>query len=77
MIVKGMASGDMECWCFLVTAEDYRRITGRSEEGWEARYPQGDYKYALYPSDLIKVEDHVETTICVEYNITVPELPKR
>lgn len=73
MILTGVPSGDYECWCFLVTAEDYRRVTGRDEKGWEGRWPVGEYKYALYPSDLIKVEDGKVTTICVEFDITLPK----
>lgn len=78
MIVKGVCSGDLECWCFNVTAEDYERVTGRKPEEWhEALFPLGEYRYSLYPDDLIKAKKGVPTTIFIECDITVPETPKR
>ena len=77
MIVKGIPSGDLECWCFNVTAEDYKRITGRDPEGWEARFPVDEYKYSLYPSDIFKAEDGKITTIYAESGITVPVVSEK
>ena len=81
MIITGVPSGDLECWCFNVTAEDFKRVTGKEPDEWDqARFPKGEYKYALYPCHLIPQPDDQKgkpITVCIESNITVPVVEKR
>lgn len=86
MILTGVPSGDYECWCFLVDRETFKAVKGKypedptkDETGHEMlndvghfAVPGSPYKYMVYPSDLIKVEDNQVTTICVEYNMKAP-----
>lgn len=75
MILTGVPSGDLECWCFLVDYRTFQRIKGTNPCRWDLgrfRVPGSQYKYMLYPSDLIKADEHKETTICIEYDIKVP-----
>lgn len=54
--IQGVPSGDWECWCLLVTKEDYRRVRGKDpEEHDEGPFAQeaSPYRYKLYPDDLI------------------------
>lgn len=57
MIVTGIVSGDCECWCLLVDAKTFRRVTGNKPEpmyvGCFAK-KGNPYRYRLYPSDLIQ-----------------------
>lgn len=58
--VKGIPSGDHECWCLLVTKEDYERITKHPAEDFD-RGPfakkDSPYQYMLYPHGLISESD--------------------
>lgn len=60
MIVEGIPSGDLECWCFLVDAETFRRVKGEApdEQFDVGRFSEegSPYRYKLYPSDLIGYE---------------------
>lgn len=76
MLVTGIPSGDHECWCLLVTAQEFRRIKGEApdpecDEGPFAP-PGSPYRYKLYPNDLIKGTNGKPTTIYVDSGITVP-----
>ncbi len=54
--VNGIQSGDHECWCFLVTKEDFIRIKGVEPNRWDVgpfAEEGSEYRYKLYPSDLI------------------------
>jgi hypothetical protein len=68
--VTGIQSGDMECWCFLVTEEMFKRVTGQapdkrfdigrfSEEG-------SPYRYKLYPGNLFGYDRKNLITIKIE-----------
>ena len=67
--VKGIPSGDLECWCLLVTKEDFERITQRPAEEWdEGRFAAKDspYRYMLYPNYLVhEAIDESPVTITV------------
>lgn len=57
MTIRGIPTGDGECWCFLVSRNTYRRVIGRNPSSWD-RQDRGvkkgsAYKYRLYPERLI------------------------
>lgn len=55
--VVGIPSGDHECWCLLVTREDYVRIVGQEPDEEFDVGPfakEGSvYRYKLYPDHLM------------------------
>lgn len=57
MMIRGIQTGDGECWCFLVTRHTYRKVTGKNPSVWD-RHHRGvrrgsPYRYRLYPGHLI------------------------
>lgn len=80
MLVTGIPSGDHECWCLLVTEEDFKRIKG---EAPDKEFDVGPfakdgspYRYRLYPSDLIQGESGKVTTIYIDSGIQIPTQKK-
>lgn len=59
MIIKGIPSGDLECWCLLVSANTFEHVTGKPPRRTEDRgkFAKGEFKYALYPTHIIPVPD--------------------
>ena len=57
MILRGIPSGDGECWCFLVDRETFKDITGKAPEEFDTHKGKGKYKYKLYPGHLIDQYD--------------------
>lgn len=60
MIIKGIPSGDLECWCFLVDKKTFEDIRGAAPQKYDVgRFsPKGSpYRYMLYPGDLIDEYD--------------------
>lgn len=54
MILRGVPSGDGECWCLLVTREYFRVVMGRYPDKDErAPGKPGPYQYRMYPSSFI------------------------
>lgn len=57
MIVEGIPSGDLECWCFLVDKGTFKRVKGKNpDRRWDVgRFAEegSKYRYMLYPHDLI------------------------
>lgn len=54
MMIQGIPSGDLECWCLLVTKDDFWRVTGREPEEHDMkRSATGQHKYMLYPENLM------------------------
>lgn len=51
--VTGIASGDGECWCLLVTREDFVRIMKREPEEWDTAPSGKDQRYSVYPTALV------------------------
>ena len=54
--VKGIPSGDHECWCLLVTKEDFERVTQRAAEEFDQgpfAAKDSPYRYMLYPNYLV------------------------
>ncbi len=52
MKVVGTMTGDNECWCFLVSREDYVRIKGHDPDKWDTWNTESPFRYKVYPSDL-------------------------
>jgi hypothetical protein len=60
MVITGIRSGDHECWCLLVTEEDFKRIKGKTPEGFDEgpfAVEGSPYRYKIYPDDLMGYED--------------------
>lgn len=61
MIIDGIPSGDCECWCFLVTKETFKSVTGKKpDRRWDVgRFAKkgSPYRYMLYPGHLIGYDD--------------------
>lgn len=68
MMITGIPSGDLECWCLLVDRATFKAVKGVEPEdrpGEEHEY-RGDvgrfaqegspYRYMLYPDDLFPCE---------------------
>jgi hypothetical protein len=55
MIIKGIPSGDGECWCFLVDKKTFMEVTGEAPKKWDlGRQRKGSpYRYMLNPATLI------------------------
>lgn len=57
MIVEGIPSGDLECWCFLVTKETFKAVTGEDpdEEYDVGRFAKENspHRYMIYPHHLV------------------------
>lgn len=56
MIIEGIPSGDLECWCLLVTKETFTELTGKKPD---QKYDVGrfakkgsPYRYMIYPHTL-------------------------
>lgn len=60
MIFEGIPSGDLECFCLLVTKETFVEMTGRKpDRRWDVgRFAKKDspYRYMLYPGDMLGLE---------------------
>lgn len=56
MIIEGIPSGDLECWCLLVTKETFKELTGKAPD---PKYDVGrfakkksPFRYMIYPHTL-------------------------
>jgi len=75
VIIRGVPSSDnYQCeWKFLVTLEDFRKLEGREPEEYDIhRSPVEEFKYMVGLGSLIKAEPGKPTTLCVEWDITIP-----
>lgn len=56
MIIEGILSGDLECWCLLVSKETFHRVTGeRPNEKYDVGHfaeKGSPYRYMLYPNHI-------------------------
>lgn len=60
MEITGIRSGDHECWCLLVTEEDFKRIKGKKPGEFDVgpfAPKESPYRYKIYPDDLMGYED--------------------
>lgn len=59
--VRGVPSGDHECFCLLVEKDDFKRVTGREPDDELDVGPfatEGSpYRYMVYPSALLGLKD--------------------
>lgn len=71
MKVKGVVSGDGECWCFLVTRYTYIKVTGRNPSQFDTGRSAkgGPYRYRLYPGHLIGF-DLGDKVVSLEVKVT-------
>jgi hypothetical protein len=60
MILEGIPSGDLECFCLLVTKETFEEMTGRKPD---PKYDVGRFakkgsphRYMLYPCDMLGLD---------------------
>jgi hypothetical protein len=60
MIFEGIPSGDLECFCLLVTKKTFEEMTGRKPD---PKYDVGrfakkgsQHRYMLYPGDMLGLE---------------------
>lgn len=75
MILTGVQSGDLECWCFLVDYKTFVEVKKERPRRWDLgcfREPGSPYRYMLYPNDLFGWDhDAKPITIYVESGIVV------
>lgn len=58
MILKGVPSGDLECWCFLVDKKTFIEVKGKEPEEWDvAPRAKAPYRYRLYPGEIFDEHD--------------------
>lgn len=60
MIIKGIPSGDLECWVFLVDKKTFTEVTGKPPCKYDLgpRAPKrSPYRYMLGPGALIDEYD--------------------
>jgi len=62
MIIEGIPSGDLECWCLLVTKETFIKLTGKKPD---QKYDVGRFakkgslhRYMIYPHDMLGIDAH-------------------
>jgi hypothetical protein len=69
MIIEGIPSGDLECWCLLVTKETFIELMGKppDDEFDIGRFAKkgNKYRYKIYPSALIDQELHGKKDVLV------------
>jgi hypothetical protein len=69
MIIEGIPSGDLECWCLLVTKETFTDLMGKppDDEFDVGRFAKkgSKYRYMIYPSVLIDEEKHGKKEVLV------------
>ena len=63
MIIEGIPSGDLECWCLLVTRETFIELTGKKpHHKWDVgRFAKkgSPYRYMIYPHSLFSEDPQV------------------
>lgn len=57
MLIKGIPSGDGECWCLLVTKETFTTLSGKEpEDEFDKVNKKGPYCYRIYPNTLFDID---------------------
>lgn len=75
MIIEGIPSGDLECWCLLVTRETFITLAKKKPDKYDiGRFAKkgSPYRYMIYPTDLLGI-DYREKSLHV---ITVSAVKK-
>lgn len=69
MIFEGIPSGDLECFCLLVTKETFVEMTGKKPDPrWDVgRFAKkgSPYRYMLYPHDMLGIDAHDKGNVFV------------
>lgn len=69
MIIEGIPSGDLECWCLLVTKETFIELMGKppDDEFDVGRFAKkgSKHRYKIYPSALLDEERHGRKDVLV------------
>jgi hypothetical protein len=61
MIFEGIPSGDLECFCLLVTKETFIELTGKKPGKYDiGRFAVkgSPHRYMVYPSDMLGIDAH-------------------
>lgn len=61
MIIEGIPSGDLECWCLLVTKETFTELTGRKPGKYDiGRFATkgSPHRYMVGPMDMLGIDHH-------------------
>lgn len=72
MILVGIPSGDLECWCFLVDRKTFVNVTGRLPEKHDiGRFAAkgGKYKYMLYPNHFVPEDKGKPVVLAIESKV--------
>lgn len=72
MILVGIPSGDLECWCFLVDRKTFESVTGKKPERHNlGRFAKkgSPHKYMLYPDNLIPEGNGKLVVLAIEYKV--------
>ena len=65
MKIKGIMTGDFECWCLAVDRATFIKVKGKKPDQFDQAtfYLGKKFKYKLYPSDLFgRSKDPIELT---------------
>lgn len=69
MIIEGIPSGDLECFCLLVRKETFIELTGKKPD---PKYDVGrfakkgsEYRYMLYPCDMLGIDYNEKDNVFV------------
>ena len=72
----GVISGDNECWCLLVTKDDFVRLCDREPQEFDTgpfAKEGSPYQYQIYPSDLgLRREDDEKNPVTIRVEVTKP-----
>lgn len=73
MIIEGIPSGDLECWCLLVRRETFVDLTGRKPHKYDlGRFAKkgSPYKYMVYPNALLGEEfDYKKEVLVISIDV--------
>lgn len=68
MIIEGIPSGDLECWCLLVRRETFVKLMGQKPSKYDiGRFATkgSPYQYMVYPHALLHEELHGKKELLV------------
>jgi len=75
MILEGIPSGDLECWCFLVDRNTFINVTGRKPKQYNVgRFAKkgSPHRYMLYPESLIDDRGGKLVVLAIESKLANP-----
>lgn len=80
VIIEGIPSGDLECWCLLVTLQTFEELTGKKPGQFDVgRFAKkgSPYRYMIYPDTLLFGEDAYKREKAEVYVISVDVIRKK